>query len=65
MVNENEFIKGIESCYAYFPIKNKNGYEAFEFLNDVGIAIYFYFKDDKGNLKHFDDKEKFLNALNN
>lgn len=65
MINENEFIKGIESCYAYFPVENKKGFEAFEFLNDIGISIYFYFKDDKGNLKHFDDKEKFLKALNN
>lgn len=56
MINENEFIKGIESCYAYFSVENKKGYEAFEFLNDIGIAIYFYFKDDKGQLKHYDDK---------
>ena len=65
MINEKEFIFFIEnSCVAYEPVENKKGLEAFKYINDLGIALYFYYKDDKDIYKHYDDYDIFMSDLN-
>ena len=65
MISEKDFIFFIEnSCVAYDPVENKKGLEAFKYMNDLGIALYFYYKDDKGRYKHYDDYDIFMSDLN-
>lgn len=65
MINENEFIFYIEnSCVAYEQVENNKGLEAYKYMNSLGIALYFYFKDQKGKYKHYDDHDRFIRDLN-
>ena len=65
MISEKEFIFYIEnSCVSYEQVENKKGLEAYKYMNSLGIALYFYFKDEKGKYKHYDDYDRFIRDLN-
>lgn len=64
MISEKEFIFYIKnSCVSYEKVENKKGLKAFKYLNDLGIALYFYYENENGILKHYDDHDTFISDL--